>query len=79
MQFAGSLAAPAIQNLAGGHSLVRRADGTAADRGDGISLRHSDDSPFRRPAVLKRCTRGPEGIYMRPSDEPGFGGDYVVT
>jgi L-rhamnonate dehydratase len=24
-------------------------------------------------------TRGPEGIYTRPSDEPGFGGDYEVS
>ena len=24
-------------------------------------------------------TKGPEGIYMRPSDKPGFGWDIVVT
>jgi L-rhamnonate dehydratase len=26
-----------------------------------------------------QITRGPEGIYTRPSDEPGFGGDYEVS
>jgi L-rhamnonate dehydratase len=26
-----------------------------------------------------QITRGPEGIYTRPSDEPGFGGDYEVA
>ena len=24
-------------------------------------------------------TRGPEGIYMRPPDKPGFGWDYVIS
>jgi hypothetical protein len=24
-------------------------------------------------------TRGPEGIYVRPSDGPGFGWDFVVS
>jgi hypothetical protein len=24
-------------------------------------------------------TRGPEGIYMRPPERPGFGWDYVVA
>jgi hypothetical protein len=24
-------------------------------------------------------TRGPEGIYVRPSDRPGFGWDFLVS
>lgn len=24
-------------------------------------------------------TRGPEGIYVRPSDQPGFGWDFLVS
>ncbi len=41
-------------------------------------------APQRTPAAIRRLeetyniTRGPEGLYMNPSDEPGFGGSYVV-
>jgi L-rhamnonate dehydratase len=42
-------------------------------------------SPGGPPAVYKQyeeqnsLTRGPEGIYTRPSDQPGFGWDIVAT
>ena len=34
---------------------------------------------YRRWEEDNRVTRGPEGIYTRPSDEPGFGWDFNVT
>ncbi len=34
---------------------------------------------YQRWEEDNRITRGPEGIYTRPSDEPGFGWDFEVT
>lgn len=34
---------------------------------------------YRRFEEDNQITRGPEGIYMRPSEKPGFGWDWVVS
>ena len=34
---------------------------------------------YRQYEEDNHITRGPEGIYMRPSEKPGFGWDYVVS
>lgn len=37
------------------------------------------DEVYRRFEEDNRITRGPEGIYTRPSDKPGFGWDFEVA
>ena len=37
------------------------------------------DEVYRRFEADNQITRGPEGIYTRPSDRPGFGWDIEVT
>jgi L-alanine-DL-glutamate epimerase-like enolase superfamily enzyme len=34
---------------------------------------------YRRWEEDNQVTRGPEGIYTRPSDQPGFGWDFEAT
>jgi hypothetical protein len=34
---------------------------------------------YRRFAEDNQITRGPEGIYMRPSERPGFGWEFEVA